>query len=100
MSKVTIRGEIHKIGEARTAGNSEVKEIIIHRKYHDPDTGELRGEDFFPVQIWEQNWDEFKKCVEHSGKVEMSGFVNGRRTVKDGSASYFCNIVAKSFKNI
>lgn len=98
--KVTLRGEVHKIGDARTAGSSEVKEIIIHRKYHDPDTGEMKGEDFFPVQVWKDKWEEMNKVLAVSSKVEMQGFVNGRRTEKNGEASYFCNIVARSFKNI
>jgi len=98
--KVTLRGEVIKVGDARTAGTSEVKEIVIHRKYHDPDTGELKGEDFFPVQVWKDRWREMEEAIKPSSKVEMTGFVNGRRIEKDGTASFFCNIVAHSFKNV
>lgn len=98
--KVTLRGEITHVGEPRTAGASEVKEVIIHRKYHDPDTGELKGEDYFPVQVWKDKWNELNSSMGKGNKVEMQGFVNGRRTEKNGEPSYFCNIVARSFKNV
>jgi single-stranded DNA-binding protein len=98
--KVTLRGRIIEVSEPRTAGSSEVVEVIIHREFYDQDTGEKKGEDFFPVQVWKEKYEQFQKILEYGKKVEMKGFVNGRRTEKDGRPSFFCNIVAKEFTEI
>jgi len=100
MSKVTLRGTIESVSEERQAGTSKVKEVVIHRTFHDPDTGEKKGEDFFPVQVFEKCFDSLESVITSTGKIEMQGFVNGRKTEKDGKPSYFCNIVAKSFSRI
>jgi single-stranded DNA-binding protein len=98
--KVTLRGNILQISEPRQVGSAQVVEIVINKKFYDQNTGELKGEDFYPVQVWDNVWPELNKVIEKGGMVEMQGFVNGRKIEKDGKPSFFCNIVAKSFKNI
>jgi len=95
--KIEIRGQISQIGEPREAGKSLVREIIISKKYFDSNTGELKGEDYYPVQIWEDVFPEFEKAYTKSSNMVILGYVNGRRAEKDGSVSHFLNITGKSF---
>lgn len=98
--KIILRGTISKIHEPRTAGTSEITEVCLNKKYHDPDSGELKGEDNYPIQIWTEKLSEFKKCYEISSKMEITGFLNGRLVEKDGTPKCFMNFTAQKFSTI
>ena len=97
MSKITLTGTIARVNDAKTIASGTVREVIINRKYHDPESGELKNEDWFPVQVFKDQEKIAGELLTPGRKVKMEGYVNGRRSEKDGTASYFCNIVAKSF---
>jgi len=97
MSKITINGTIVRIGETKEIKSGNVREVIVCRKYHDPQSGELKSEDFYPVQVFKDCYEKYQELIYAGKKVSVNGFVNGRRSEKDGSTSYFCNIVAKEF---
>ena len=97
--KMTIRGTVTQIGEPRVTDKSEVTEIIINKKYHDPETGELKAEDNYPCQIWKKQFLEFEKCYHKNSMMEVTGFLNGRKVDKDGRQSFFLNFVGTEFKN-
>lgn len=97
--KVTQRGTVTKIGEPKKAGNSQVREIILNKKYHDPDSGELKSEDHYPVQIWEDKFAEFEKQYQVSALMEIEGFINGRLTGEGDNQRCFMNFVGRKFKS-
>ena len=97
MSKITINGTIVRIGDTKEIRSGNVREVIVGRKYHDPQSGELKSEDFYPVQVFKDCHEKHQDLITVGQRVSINGFVNGRRSEKDGSTSYFCNIVAKEF---
>ena len=98
--KITIVGVISHIGEPKQAGTSEVRDVVLHKKYHDPDSGELKGEDYYPIQIWTDKWSDFEKVYHVSSKMEIKGFINGRRIEKDGKVSHYLNITGREFRTV
>jgi hypothetical protein len=96
--KIKMRGTVAKIGEPKKAGNSTVREIVLNKKYHDPDSGDLKSEDNFPVQIWEDKFPDFEKQYHVSSLMEIEGFLNGRLVGEGGEARCFMNFVGRSFK--
>jgi len=96
--KITITGTVSHIGEFKQAGASEVREVVLHKMYHDPDTGALKGEDYYPVQIWKDRYIDFEKAYHTSAKLEIKGFVNGRKIEKDGKASHYLNLTGREFR--
>lgn len=97
--KMSIKGTVHHIGEPRAAGQGTVTEVILNKKYHDPETGELKNEDYYPVQIWQDKFADFQKCFERSSRMEINGFINGRLVEKDGKQSCFMNFTGQKFLN-
>jgi len=95
--KITLKGTITKVGEIKATEKSEVREIILNKKYHDPETGELKAEDNYPVQIWKDDMPEFAKAYDKSSRMEISGFLNGRLIDKDGKHTCFMNFTGKKF---
>lgn len=98
--KVKITGVISKVGEFKKAGNSEVMEVILNKKYHDQDTGELKGEDHYPVQIWKDIFPRFEACLNFSSKMEITGFLNGRKAGTDDKQSFYMNFTAREFRTL
>ena len=96
--KLTIKGGVTRIGDIQTAGNSAIRTVVISKKYHDPETGELKSEDHYPVQIWEDKWAEFKQAYDQSSYMEVEGYLNGRKKEKDGQVGYFFNFKGRNFK--
>jgi len=99
MAKITIKGTITKVGQPRKAGSGEVTEVILNKKFHDPETGALKNEDNYPLQIWQDKFAEFKKAFEKSSLMEVTGFINGRTVGEGENEKSFINFVAQSFKN-
>jgi hypothetical protein len=97
--KITIKGTVTKIGEPKAAGSSEVREIWLNKKYHDAETGELKSEDTYPLQIWKDQFADFEKCYTTSAKMEVTGFINGRLVGEGNEARCFMNFIGRSFKN-
>ncbi|OHB72384.1 MAG: hypothetical protein A2W17_04485 [Planctomycetes bacterium RBG_16_41_13] len=100
MSKITIKGEIIRVSDPKTAGTGTVREVVLLKKYHDPQTGELKNEDYYPCQIWQDKFPDFEKCYHVNSKMEITGFINGRKIPKDGGDNFFLNFVGKSFKTL
>jgi len=98
--KLEITGTVTKIGIPKTAGKSQVREIILNKKYHDADTGELRSEDDYPVQIWEDDFKAFEATYGRSAKMKISGFINGRKFGDADNEKCFMNFVGKKFATI
>ena len=96
--KVEQIGTVTKIGEPKTAGKSEVREIVLNKKYHDPDTGDLKSEDNYPVQIWSDKWSDFEKAYQKNAKMKITGFINGRLIDKAGVERCFMNFVGQNFE--
>lgn len=100
MSKVTITGTITEIGESKKIASGEVLQVVVNRKSHDPNTGKLKNEDHFPVQVFNPLKMNPAPDLIKGQKVRVEAYVNGRMSDKDGTPSYFCNLVAKSIVKV
>jgi hypothetical protein len=98
--KVTIKGTVKSCTDARTVSNGSICELVLEKKYHDPDTGEIKSTDFFPIQFWNDMFEKYAAAVKVSKVLEVTGYLNGKLNSKDGNDKAFLSITAKEFKPI
>ena len=99
--KIEITGNIHLVSEPKTAGNSEVTNIVINKKVFNFDTGELVADELFPVQIWKDDMPAFYAATSEGTKVKVEGYLNGKKYSVEGRDDvFFLQIVGKKFTAI
>ena len=106
--KVTLKGIVTKFGEVKEIkganGNPDttIQEIILQKKSFNTETGELRSDDVFPIQIWGKDLTLFNAAYSLSSKMEIDCYLNGKKYTKEGTTDekYFLSLTGKAFRTV